>query len=468
MRLGQLTALTILLSLAATFAAASPYPRIRDYQLDVTFDPSTSSIEASARVHADFDAPPTSAIFYLHHELNVDSVKDNRGPIPVTQEQVQYGSNYSGLANKVTLGVTPLPEGQAFYIYYSGHMRPSSARSPSDYMRIDSSGVYLRSYGYSLWFPVFLEAGQNDYPVDFGTVVLRTPPEMRSIFVGSLADDQIIDNQRVSVWNAPNIRLFDAQCTARNFDVLYADGLHIYHHPDAVSAAAAKGILACATQLIDYYTTNYGPAGNHFDNYIVQMPKYGDISSGNVTGIQDDAWTSFENNWAPKYTLAHELAHPFVQVEVDCNDPIYALAVEGLPSFFHLPALEDVLGFDWYQKRMTQVEDAYMKRQETGLDNRGNSLPPEKPIDQLTPDDIGEYKDCFVLNDRAVLFLNYLRTKMGHETFARCVRELLDGDMLTMALFVNKMKQCFPDDKEDIDVWLSTTQYPSKFYMGVF
>jgi len=83
----------------------------------------------------------------------------------------------------------------------------------------------------------------------------------------------------------------------------------------------------------------------------MQMPQFGDISSGNVSGISTKIWADFNQyNW-PKQVLAHELVHSFVQYPLSQTNQLFALMTEGFPSYFHLPVLAELLGENWYQKR---------------------------------------------------------------------------------------------------------------------
>jgi hypothetical protein len=54
---------------------------------------------------------------------------------------------------------------------------------------------------------------------------------------------------------------------------------------------------------------------------------------------------------------------------------------------------------------------------ESGTDRRDRRLPAEKPLLELTPGDLSRYKDRFVLADRALLFFDYLRSRMGKAAF---------------------------------------------------
>jgi hypothetical protein len=194
----------------------------------------------------------------------------------------------------------------------------------------------------------------------------------------------------------------------------------------------------------------------------MQMPRFGDISSDNVAGISSDKWHNFDRETHSQTTLAHELVHPFVHVPVEMSDPIYAMVVEGFPSYFHLPALGELLGEGFYADFLKSSEAGYLRRRNAGKEKRSRSHPPEKPIYEITPDEIGTYKDRFVLCDRVLLFLDYLRVKMGDERFFEFTSELFQHDSLDRADFECVVLEHLPGAGEDLRLWLETTEYPER------
>jgi hypothetical protein len=153
-----------LFSLEPMFALGQP-ALVESYELDLSFRPDSAALRGRATVNFDSGSSPDDEIsFYLHGELEVLDVQRGNGDgtsLPFEQEKVYYHSDYSLVATRVV--VDPLKEALTrLLIEYAGPFNPSRARSPSDYMRIAGDGVYLRSYGYSLWFPVFLEARADE------------------------------------------------------------------------------------------------------------------------------------------------------------------------------------------------------------------------------------------------------------------------------------------------------------------
>jgi len=187
-------------------------PLVKSYQLDVSFFPDAyldyaglievlsgqrpgwnkedsvknyPHMKGKAVIVIDFGhAPKDSLTFYLHSELGVHDIKLGESPLKFSQNTVFYPSNYSMVANQVTLKLNQVSGTHPLSIVYGGVFSPSYSSSPSNYMRIDNQGAYLRSYGYSLWFPVLIEA-QNDTPVvDFIELKISTPESFRGVFTG--------------------------------------------------------------------------------------------------------------------------------------------------------------------------------------------------------------------------------------------------------------------------------------------
>jgi len=197
----------------------------------------------------------------------------------------------------------------------------------------------------------------------------------------------------------------------------------------------------------------------------MEMPRYGDISSGNVTGITADTWHAFETDVRRKRYLGHELVHPFVKVPVDRADPLWCLAIEGFPSYFHLPILAELLGDEWYNDFLKGIEKSYLDKKQTGKNWRGNPLPPEKPLLQIGADEFSSYKDEFVLSDRALLFFNYLYRKNGREKFLQFASDLFNRPRLDAASFRDIIHQNCDISEDDLTLWLNSSDYPARFHV---
>ena len=446
-------------------AAMAQNIRVQSYRLDVTFSPEQHFMAGRAEIaFQESDTPFTHATFYLHGELRVDSLKVGDEAVAFSQDQVFYASDYSLVAIKVEITPEKTDLRDRLTVYYSGYFNRSTARGLSDYMRIDSEGVFLRSYGYSLWFPVFLEASQDDYPVSFPSVVIRTPEEFVSVLTGSFVKSCTEGGHRITEWRAEKTDIFNAQCTARRYQVLKENSYYVYSLKDTESLAMARKITAMTKRLDSLYTVHYRkPTGGDAQLHVMQMPRYGDISSGNVIGMSDRSWMRFDQATVFQRLLAHELVHSFVHVPVDRTNPFWVFVIEGFPSYFHLPMLGRVLGDAFYEDYMKTTEEAYLKRRETGLDRRGRSLPAEKPILAIEAEELSVFKDRFVLNDRVLLFFDFLRQRMGDSRFLAFCKALFGQEHIDYEIFKALVLEYLPDAGDDLHVWLKTTAFPDRF-----
>jgi len=461
--------LCVMMVFAAPSSASADewYPQVASYELDVQFFPDEARMEGEATIRFVPESPGQSkATFYLGSELRVDSLQIGGRNAEFESDQQFYTSSYTLIATCCRFTVSRADLDSPLTVFYSGYFHPSRTRSPSDYMRIDSDGVFLRAYGYSLWFPMFLPDRANTYPLNFPEVTIRTPAEFRTVFVGKRTGEREEDGVRISEWTATHVSPFAAQCTAQRYVVTSEGNYFLYHYDDPRSTEAAKQILGFASQINTLYEKYYrhGAEGGQF--YIVEMPKYGDISSGNVTGLQSETWQSFMEDTYRQRALGHELVHPCVAVPVARDDSLWSVAIEGFPSFFHLPILAENLGSAWYNDFLAKMEVRYLEKRATGVNWRGNSLPKEIPLLSITEDIMSNYKDEFVLSDRVVLFLNYLYARMGKETFFTFTGDMLNRDRLTVTSFRELIEQYLPGSAADINLWLNTNDYPERLHFA--
>ena len=439
-----------------------------DYELKVRFEPTERSIEGVAVVTFDQNLnsgePQT---FYLHGELAVESIRLGETVVEFDEESVFYGLDYSRVAKKVTLSVpvAVTTEARVLTVQYSGYFNPSKARSPSDYMRIDEGGVFLRAYFYSPWFPVFVEPGETPGRVTFSRVEITTPSQFRSVFTGTLLEESTVGDAGVTVWSTSAIELFEAQVTARPWKLVQEPGYRIYGLEGTRSQAAASKVLGLTRRVVEIYRSRYRQGAESQTVFVMQMPKYGNIASGNTIGMGGEEWDGFgvESYSAP--LLAHELVHSFTWVPTALDSDLYGLVIEGFPSYFHLPVLASIStdGETWYQERILKIQEAYLDKRQTGLDSRGRPLPREIPITKMTPENLGEYKDRFVMDDRVLLMFDYLRRQMGIERFDRFAKELLNLEGLNRERFFGLLERHLPGSREDLLLWLDSIEYPMEF-----
>ncbi|HUU44776.1 MAG TPA: hypothetical protein VM118_03495 [Acidobacteriota bacterium] len=459
----------ILFAVFGEAAAGNPYPRVERYELDVRFVPLESSMTGKAVVHfAPDEVIGDEVVFYLHAELDVDSVLIAGQVVSVSVGQVYYDCNYALIADELMVSVAGRDLSGGLTVYYSGYFHPSAARSASDYMRIDDDGVFLRAYGYSLWFPVFLPDEGDAYAVMFADVIIRTPAEYHSVFLGTKKDEYTDGGERVTAWSASGASLYNAQCTAQRYTAASEGNCFVYRYADAASEEAGRDILTFTNRITGLFQTRYRRSAEMDECYVIEMPRYGDISSGNVTGLMASTWREFRKDAVARRHLAHELVHPFVRVPVARADSLWSLAIEGFPTYFHLPILAEILGWEFYDGFIQQREKMYLEKRRTGKTRRGADLPPEIPLLAIAADEMSTYKDEFVLPDRAVLFLNYLYQRMGREAFFAFTSDLFNRDVLTAGTFRAVIEKYLPGSRADVEIWLSTTEYPERFRLAQF
>jgi hypothetical protein len=437
------------------------------YELEIEFTPQSSHMTGMAIVEFSPQLTSGTKTFYLHGELEVESITLDEEEIEFRAQPVFYNSNYSLIANEVTFETAETSADARLKITYQGFFNPSSTRSPSDYMRIDGDGVFLRSYGYSLWFPVFLETSQDVYHSNFNSARFKIPKSYKLIFVGEKTSEEIVAGQAISTWVAKDVSIRDLQVTARPYETLSVGTINIYHLNSDKSQESAKKIAGFAAQLFEYYSAHYKENTNIQNLNLLEMPKYGDISSSNMVGISSDTFQGFEESDYTKRTIAHELVHPFVSVPVKRSDAIYVLATEGFPSYFHLMALKEVSGTELYNDFLLRVQNYYLKNKGVAKDRWGNTRPDEVPLMLIPADAMSEYKDDYILWGRTKLFFTYLLRKMGDKVFDEFAKELFNQEELTEAVFLALCENYLPKHTEEINRWLYTNDYPDQFRIEV-
>lgn len=400
-----------------------------------------------------------SLVFWLHGELRTDSVMIDGKVAAIAREKEFYSRDYCNVATRTVIRGVPSGESFSLKIWYSGFFNPSRVRSLSDYMRINvNEGVFLRSYGYSLWFPVFIDDSGSRSVCDFRSVTVDLPENFRSVVTGDLVREYIDNGRSVSVWHPGVTDIFEIQCTAAPFRVEERNGIRVYF---TGSEAAASEVLNYVADLRDFCHKRLRAYADDRIFYIMEMPEYGNISSGNVIGLDYESFQSFSGMTWPKSIIAHELVHPYVQLPLDKDNPFYAIFTEGMPSFFQVYLLDGTLPPDQYNREeiIRRVERSYLSKRESGLDSRGNRLPQEKALLDIDAQEIGSYKDTFILNDRMWLFMYDLWTRMGDEQFSRFCRELFALEDIDYRTFDSLITGYLPGYSERLHQWISTTLY---------
>ena len=459
-----------LLAATVPLQAQSPVPQVRTYDLDVTFQPDQAGMDAQAHItFQPLQSVPDSLVFYLHGELSVDSIVWDGASVPFAEEKVFYYFDYSLIATRVVLEVAGRSLSSGLSVFYGGYINPSRARSPSDYMRVDATGVLLRGYAYSPWFPIFLESRESSYAVSFPSVTIRTPRELRTVFIGTKLDEREEEDRRVTRWRAHDVDLLEVQCSALRWRVTSRGDVHAYHNSTESSRRAATNLLDYGERLAALFRSYFRSDAVAPDVFFMEMPRFGEISSGNVVGLTTSGWRAFEQvdltNEAVVHaigTIAHELVHSFVRFPMDFSDPLWTFMIEGFPSYFYKPVLAELIGEEYYRSSLRRSERIYLRNREQAGEG---GIPPEKPLLEITAEEISLYKDRFVLGDRGSLFFNYLRTRMGSDRFLEFAHDLFSMDTLDVEGLEATILTYLPNAREDVRTWLMTTEYPERFQL---
>ncbi|MFA8433340.1 MAG: hypothetical protein ACEPOZ_02385 [Marinifilaceae bacterium] len=449
--------------------------QVNDYEINVEFFPKKAqmwgfSVSPDAFMRGNSlvrlaETTSDSICFYLHGELKIDSIISNGERLNYQSEKVLYQLSYNKLAVKTILASSQLGSDKSLKIYYSGFMNPSKAGSLSNYMHINkNSGVFLRSQGYSLWFPVFQHPNQDEYEANFKTVSVNLPKNFKCVVNGQLLSEKIENDRYNCVWKPGFTNVSYLQITAREFEIATKDNVSVYY---LNNKEIANKIIDYTIQLRKLYEEKFQKVNNSSALHLIEMPKYGDIWSLSVIGIRSKTFNRFDKSIYTKSTIAHELVHPYVRIPVANSNPFSALVIEGFPSFFDKYALHKTLDKTSFnlKEEMQEIEKEYLKNRKTGKNWRGDQLPIEKPILQITHSEIGQYKDEFVLSDRVSLFLYHLWSKMGDNKYDKFLKELFQFTSINYTSFEQLILKYLPDYKENLNIWLNTTDYPKQIQL---
>jgi hypothetical protein len=384
--------------------------------------------------------PVDRFVFRLHSELVVREIRNEAGAPLAHEASIEaYDLTYTGDIGVHSASLSrPIGPGEkrTLTAVYDGSFSPSNARGPSDYMRIDEEGAYLRGTGYSVWFPLQREWDWNTAATF--AVVLDVPAAWRPLAFGELVSEERRGDRNVSRWTtgSPWPLLF-CHLAAAEWDIAEGTAFRVYHRRTEKSRSAAVRYIEVGERLLSFYRTHYGSGVSTPTVFLAELCPYGGISAGNVIGIPTDRFADVAD--AVRSTealelLAHELVHGFVIPAVVPGVPGSALLIEGFPSYFHSLALEEVLKGRFYERFVRRAWTSYHERRRA-QGTPSSDLPPEVPLLELRDSDVGRYKDVFLLDDRFVVLLDRLRTLVGPEAFLRGTREFLDRHRAVPARF---------------------------------
>ena len=149
-------------------------------------------------------------------------------------------------------------------------------------------------------------------------------------------------------------------------------------------------------------------------------------------------------------------------MRIPASDRLCALGTEGSVAYFHIPVLTDIRAGAAYDEWMNRIQRHYLRKLEPGYTDWAGPLPPAKPLLDITADEVGTYKDRFLLADRAVLFWDYMRRSMGRERFDRWVREVMNAPAMDVQRFYASIQRHAPRLLADARTWLETLDYPDR------
>lgn len=452
------------LVLSALVSALLSAPALaQTYDIDLKIIPDEASLEATARITFD-EADTQPEHLYLHGELRHSALAINGVPVEVEAEVVYHWNNYSLTALKVPL---ESPDGstiETIDIEYAGMMNRSASRYRSDYYRIDDTGAYLRGDLNSYWFPAFAESRERMDRVTFNEIRVETPLDFHAVVGGDKLEEGVTEDGRYSIWSTGEINPVMLQLSAARFERFEGPGITTYALRDEASLAKGNSILDFASQIGAVFREIFGPvAMNGQMLHVMQLPEYADIFSLSVIGLSEDRWRDFDPAGGSGRTLAHELIHPYVMRPAPVDDPVYALAREGLAASLYLQALINVTGresYDAYIERLQPFYVTVLERVASGDDR----YPPEIAIyDIRGSEGISQYKDTYVLSFRVRLMMDYLYRSLGHEAFFAAIDEALSHEELTADRFEAPFIARDPSLEDDLRVWLQTSEYPERF-----
>ncbi len=446
-----------------------PLIDIMSYDMDVRIRQGVDpfQVDAILQIANRSDRPTREAVLYLHPELAVTSVQDAAGAeIEYISEARENDWSYhqSLSLHRLALPDTLPPGGeQVLRISYTGGFSPSTRRSPSDFMRIDAEGAFLRGLGYSLWFPV-TDPKAIDSTALFH-IRATTSATWIAIAFGRLVEISKKDSRHVSTWRTPSpFKLIQAQLFAGPYSTLSTERVSVFSIHEGMKRVRRVSSLCDA--LLDFYHARYGAPENPTHHYIVETCPYGCIASGNVIGLSPTIFAQVAKSNPGLESLdliAHELVHGFAVPLIERHTPGAALLLEGFPSYFHVPAATAVLGECYREWFLQRAWESYRSSESPSRRaTPDGSVLRNKPLIDITVDDIPSYKDRFLLSDKFPILLDRIRVMLGDEAFfASCGDFFSHGATRSMTFceFISALELHSGRDLSDFyDRWFASTE----------
>lgn len=438
-----------------------------DLQIEVWADKVSIQVDGKLEVRNPDSYPLQGLTLYLHPELSVTSVTDQDDrPSDYETKAIAHDWSYTkSLASHSLILTDPINPGdtQTVKLSYEGSFSPSSLRSPSDFMRIDKQGAYLRGLGYSLWFPVTVPDGIG--AASRFHIQLAVPPEWTGVAFGDLERSEDSGHRSLSWWRTRSpFKLLQTQLIAAPLEVFEGKHLSVFATPG--SSRSARKLIEFGDRLLEFFADNYGLADGISRNYVVETCQYGCIASGNVIGLSPDVFQrvgTSDIDFETYDLIAHEFVHLFVTPLINQDSPGAALLLEGFPSYFHFPALTSILGNDYHKWFMQRAWLTYREELNRQTDKSNDpSIPIEKPLVEIGIEEIPYYKDKYLLSDKFPILLDRLQEQIGADVFFGACKDFfahaathsvtIDDFFRTLAVHSKQ------DWSEFVSRWLASTE----------
>lgn len=415
-------------------------------------------------------------MLYLHDELQLDSVEteDGKKVLNIQQRIIESPCSITKKIREIRIGYDLSAGGStAFTLVYNGTIQGTDIRSKSDaFFKIKPNSVFLRSAGYTNWFPVThngLEILNDQAMFD---LVYNVPArfEGKAIAFGTLLSEKVENGRYISQWktDTPQVVLLPELWAYTGWIKRQSGNFLLYHLDNEQSRKAADVYQLVGSKLLDFYHRHYGsdrtkPTTFHVAELDVPSGGY---PSTNTLGLSRTAFRDVLNpksRYSILAWLGHELVHEYLWTQIDADAPGGVLISDGFCLFFHLPALAHVLnqlGLDpevtlfksgegdrfitWdIRSKWQQYEEGLTK----GRDRHGK-LPPHKPLADITMEEYPHYKDRWLTADKEQIILYRLQEMVddaaGEGTFLKAYGQYLYDHRTqpaTLAIFREYMER---------------------------
>lgn len=396
-------------------------------------------------------------LLYLHDELQLDSVetRDGKKVLDIQQQIIESPCSITNKIREIRIDYD-LPPGRpaAFTLVYNGTIRGTDIRSKSDaFFKIEPNSVFLRSAGYTNWFPVTHNGLEILNDKATFALVYDVPARFdgKAIAFGTFLSEKVENGRYISQWKteAPQVVLLPELWAYAGWIKRQSGNFLLYHLDNAESRKSAGVYQLVGSKLLDFYHNHYGsdrtkPPTFHLAELDVPSGGYPSVNALGLSRSQFGDVLNPQKRYTTLAWLGHELVHEYLLVQTDTKTPGVPVISEGFYLFFHLPALEDVLnqlGQDSKSTFFTKGEGdrfkawdirSKWKQYEEGLTkgrDRYGELPPHKPLADITPQEYPYYKDRWLTADKEQIILYRIQEMVddaaGQGTFLKAYGQYL-------------------------------------------